>query len=104
MGAHIFFQLSSVDAQQIAMALDGGRPLAELLKNLRRRHMVIKTGYERWHEGVVPTVRETKIGFSDLYNRSRARWARKRNEVEQEIARRQSVVNRSNNEVLHDWE
>jgi hypothetical protein len=104
MGTHIFFQLSSLDAQQIAMALNGGRPLAELLKNLRRRHMVLKSGHERWHEGVVPTVRGPKVDFSDLYNRSRARWARKRSEIEQEIARRQSVVNRSRNDALHDWE
>jgi len=33
-GTHIFFQLSAADAQQIATALDGGKPLAELLKNL----------------------------------------------------------------------
>jgi hypothetical protein len=104
MGTHIFFQLSSLDAQQITIALDGGRPLAELLKNLRRRHMVIKSGYERWCEGVVPTVFESKIDSSGLYKRSRARWARKRSEIEQEIARRQSVVNQSNNQVLHDWE
>ena len=104
MGSHIFFQLSSVDAQQIAIALDGGRPLAELLKNLPRRHMVVKTGYERWREGVVPTVKEPRIDSSGLYNRSRARWARKRSEVEQEITDRQAVVSRSNNAVLHDWE
>jgi DNA helicase HerA-like ATPase len=104
MGSHIFFQLSSVDAQQIAVALDGGRPLAELLKNLPRRHMVMKTGYERWREGVVPTVEEPRIDSSDLSTRSRARWARKRDEVEQEIANRQAVVGRSTNAVLHDWE
>lgn len=103
-GTHIFFQLSSPDAQQIAPALDGGKSLAELLKNLPRRHMVIKTSYERWCEGVVPTLTEPKIDFSDLYRRCRARWARKRTDVEQEITRRQAVVSGSNNEVLHDWE
>ena len=35
---HVFFQLSSADASQIAQALDGGRPLAEQLKNLPQRH------------------------------------------------------------------
>jgi hypothetical protein len=103
-GTHIFFQLSSPDAQQIAMALDGGRMLAELLKNLPRRHMVTKTGYERWCEGVVPTIAEPKINPSDLYQRCRARWARERNEVEQEIARRQAVINQSDNQLLHVWE
>jgi hypothetical protein len=104
MGTHIFFQLSSLDAQQVGPALDGGRPLVELLKNLRRRHMVVKTGYERWREGMVPVVREPKIDVSDLYNRSRARWARRRIEIEREIAIRQSVVNQSTDEALHDWE
>jgi energy-coupling factor transporter ATP-binding protein EcfA2 len=103
-GTHIFFQLSSPDAQQIAIALDGGKSLAELLKNLPRRHMVVKTGYERWCEGVVPTLTEPKVDFSDLYQRSRARWARKRSDIEQEIARRQAVVNQSNNQSLHAWE
>src|SRR5712691_6354659 len=103
-GTHIFFQLSSPDAQQIATALDGGKSLVEYLKNLPRRHMVIKTSFERWREGVVPTVTEPKIDFSDLYCRCRARWARNRSEVEQEIARRQAVVTRSSNEILHDWE
>jgi hypothetical protein len=104
MGSHIFFQLSSLDAQQIALALDGGRSLAELLKNLRRRHMVMKNGYERWHEGVIPTVSEPKIDFSGLYNRSQARWGRKRSAIEQEIALRQSVVNQSSKDALHGWE
>jgi len=103
-GTHIFFQLSSLDAQQMAAALDGGRPLTELLKNLPRRHMVIKTGNERWCEGAVPPVEEPRTDFSDLYRRCRVRWARKRSEIEEEIARRQAVVSRSNTEILHAWE
>jgi uncharacterized protein DUF87 len=45
-GTHVFFQLSSVDAGQIAQALDGGRALAENLKNLIPRHCVVKSGAE----------------------------------------------------------
>jgi len=104
MGSHIFFQLSSPDAQQIAFALDGGRPLAELLKNLPRRHMVVKISSERWREGVVPTVERPKVDFSDLYRRSHARWARKRSDVEKEIVERQSAVATSDNQALHGWE
>ena len=33
-GTHIFFQLSSTDAEKMASALDGGKRLAEILKNL----------------------------------------------------------------------
>jgi hypothetical protein len=103
-GTHIFFQLSSLDAQQIAIALDGGKSLTELLKNLPRRHMVIKTGYERRMEGVVPVLNDRKTDFSNLYRRSRKRWARKRSDVEREIASRQIVVNQSTGDTLHDWE
>lgn len=103
-GTHIFFQLSAADAQQIAAALDGGKPLAELLKNLPRRHMVVKTGHERWREALVPQVHEPKVDPTDLYNRCRARWARKRTEIEDEIARRQAIVTRSTHEALNDWE
>ena len=103
-GTHIFFQLSSLDAQQIAMALDGGKSLTELLKNLPRRHMVIKTGYGRRMEGVVPVLNDRKTDFSDLYRRSRKRWARKRSDVEREIASRQIVVDQSTGDTLHDWE
>jgi hypothetical protein len=103
-GTHIFFQLSSSDAQQIAAALDGGKPLAELLKNLPRRHMVVKTGNERWREAVVPTVHEPKADPTDLLARSRARWARNRKDIEEEIRARQGMVSRSKTEVLNDWE
>ncbi|HEV8414590.1 MAG TPA: DUF87 domain-containing protein [Bryobacteraceae bacterium] len=103
-GTHIFFQLSSSDAQQIAAALDGGKPLAELLKNLQRRHMVVKTGNERWREAVVPTVHEPKADPKDLLARSRVRWARNRKDIEEEIRARQGMVVRGNTEVLNDWE
>jgi uncharacterized protein DUF87 len=102
-GTHIFFQLSSVDAHLVAIALDGGKPLAELLKNLPRRHIVVKTGHTRWQEARVPTVTEPKVDPSDLYSRCRARWARRRSEIEEEIRQRQTVVSRSAREALHEW-
>lgn len=101
---HVFFQLSSPDAQQIAAALDGGKPLAELLKNLPRRHMVVKSGHERWQHAVVPTVNEPKADYSDLYARCRARWAKKRTDIEAEIAKRQAGIGRTSKEALDAWE
>ena len=103
-GTHIFFQLSAPDAQQVAVALDGGKPLAELLKNLPRRHMVAKTGHERWQQARVPTVSDPKVDVTDLYNRCRARWARTRIEIEEEVRQRQATVIRSTKEALNDWE
>jgi Helicase HerA, central domain len=103
-GTHAFFQLSSVDAYQIAQALDGGKPLAERLKNLRQRHAIVKTGAERWTELVVPTVHESKADYTDLLNRSRFRWGKLRTHIERDIAKRQTVVGRSEVEALDEWE
>jgi hypothetical protein len=103
-GTHIFFQLSSGDAQQIANALDGGKPLAERLKNLPRRHIVVKSGHADWREAVVPTVTMPTADPADLYARSRARWARSRPEIETEIRARQAGITRSQKEALNDWE
>ncbi|HEY3826226.1 MAG TPA: hypothetical protein VGL82_16785, partial [Bryobacteraceae bacterium] len=103
-GSFGFFQLSGSDAQQIAAMLDGGKSLAERLKNLPRRHLIVKTVHERWCEAVVPAVRESDIDTSDLYRRSRARWARPRHEIEQEIRNRRGVARRANPEALNGWE
>jgi hypothetical protein len=103
-GTHILFQLSSADASQMASAFDGGKPLAELLKNLPRRHMVVKSGDTRWQEAVVPTVVAQKADAADLIARSQAHYARSRDAVEQDIARRQSVIGKTDSEALHDWE
>ncbi len=41
-GTHILFQLSSRDADKMAAALDGGKHLAEILKNLPQRNLVVE--------------------------------------------------------------
>lgn len=102
-GTHIFFQLSSGDAQAIAAALDGGKALAELLKHLPRRNLVLKTGHERWVQSEVPHVAQPEAAYADLYERCRQRWARRRTEIEAEIAQRQRSIS-SNSEVLDAWE
>jgi len=99
-----FFQLSAADAQQIAAMLDGGKSLAERLKNLPRRHLIFKTVHERWCEAVVPTVREPDIDSSDLYRRSLARWARPRPEIEDEIRKRREAGRPNQRETLDGWE
>jgi Fe-S cluster assembly ATPase SufC len=103
-GTHAFFQLSPQDAQQISNALDGGKQLAERLKNLPRRHLIVKTGSARRQEGIVPPLAEPKADATDLYNRCRVRWARKRSEIEEDIRRRQLAVNQSTKDAIDDWE
>jgi len=103
-GTHVFFQLSSGDADKLASAVDGGKRLAEILKNLPKRHMIVKSGSHRPQEVLVPTVAESDADYTDLYNRCRARWARRRVAIEAEIRARHQNANRGNDEVLNGWE
>ena len=103
-GSHVFFQLSSIDADKMANSLDGGKRLAELLKNLPKRYMIIKSGSHRPQEVLVPNVTDVGGDYADLYNRCRARWARRRTDIEAEIRQRQQQANRRTEEVLNDWE
>lgn len=102
-GTHVFFQLSSADAQAVAQMLDGGKSLAERLKNLPQRHFVVKSGADQWTEACVPPVRESAKSYTDLLNRSRARFARPRAEIEREIAERHRTFAKSTDEVLDGW-
>jgi hypothetical protein len=103
-GTHIFFQLSPPDAQFVAGALDGGKSLAERLKNLPFRHLIAKSGSDPLVEVAVPDLRVPNALWQDLYERSRRRWARPRKEIEAEIVTRQANIRRSGREVLDGWE
>jgi hypothetical protein len=63
-GTHVFFQLSSIDSTQVSQALDGGKSLAERLKNLPQRRCIVKSASDRWTEVEVPTVREAKTTWT----------------------------------------
>lgn len=103
-GTHVFFQLSPVDAVQIAQALDGGKSLAEHLKNLPQRHAIVKSGADRWREIAVPTVRSERVDFIDLLNRTRYTRGRVRAHIDRDIAKRQEQFTKTVDEILHDWE
>jgi len=104
-GTHILFQLSSSDAEKMASALDGGKHLAEILKNVPQRHFVIKTGHQRYAQGVVPEFAPPRIDFQDLYNRCRSRWAKRRSQVETEIRDRLRIDHgQETREVLRGWQ
>jgi hypothetical protein len=103
-GTHIFFQLSSADAGTIAQMLDGGKSLAEKLKNLPQRRFIVKSGAEHWREGLVPTVNDPRANCSDLLNRSRGLHSLPRPQVEREIAARHAALSKTTDEVLDGWE
>ncbi len=103
-GTNVFFQLSPGDAATIAQALDGGKSLAERLKNLRHRHFVVKSGADHWREGCTPTIHDPQADVADLLSRARAHHGRPRADVEAEIAERHAALIRTTDEVLHEWE
>jgi DNA helicase HerA-like ATPase len=103
-GTHVFFQLSIVDAVHAAQALDGGKSLAERLKNLPQRHCIVKSGSERCLEVEVPVVRSADIQYIDLFNRSRYTRGRVRAHIDRDIAKRQKAFERSNDHVLQEYE
>lgn len=103
-GTHILFQLSSGDADKMAAALDGGKHLAEILKNLPQRNLVVKTGHHHPARVVVPAFEPARTDYQDLYNRCRQRWARRRADVEREIRSRIRIDAAETREALYGWE
>ena len=101
--SHLCFQLSSADAATVAQMFDGGKSLAEQLKNLPQRHFILKSGADHWVEGCVPRVEEPETNYTELLRRSRARYARQRAEIERDIAERHATLTNTTHETLHDW-
>jgi hypothetical protein len=104
-GTHILFQLSSGDADKMAAALDGGKHLAEILKNLPQRNLVVKSGHQHYARVLVPSFEPPAADYQSLYNRCRTRWAKRRADVEREIRSRVRPENSvETREALHGWE
>ena len=101
---HIFFQLSSADANVATQSLDGGASLAYRLKNLPNRHAIVKSGSERWVEAEVPRVDVPKVDYTDLFNRSRFARGRVRAHIDRDIAKRDELAKAKTDDVLHAWE
>jgi type IV secretion system coupling TraD/TrwB family protein len=99
----IFFHLSPLDADRVSGFLDGGKNLAHLLKNLPHRQIVTKSRTESWKHGQVLNIRSPRADFSDLYQRSRNRWARPRKQIEAEISGRLVKTSKAKRN-LNDWE
>ena len=103
-GTHAFFQLSPSDAATVAQALDGGRSLAERLKNLPTRHFIVKSGAERWKEVAAHDVIDSRMSYADLLVRVRAQCARPHHEVEREIGERHATLHKTTDHALHEWD
>jgi hypothetical protein len=84
--------------------LDGGKPLAELLKNLPKKQFVVKSGHYPWKQVEVPNVKLEKADIHHLLERSRNHYARLRTEVEAEIQSRRPKQKQTVEEALDAWE
>ena len=103
-GTHVFFQLSSADASQVAQDLDGGTSLAYRLKNLPQRQFVVKSGSDRWLEARVPTVHDPKVDYTDLLNRSRYARGRVRAHIDRDIRKRHESVHQKTDDIINAWQ
>lgn len=102
-GSLVCFQLSAPDAQFAATALDGGKSLAERLKNLPLRHLILKSGNDPLVEAAVPEIRKPGDGWQELYERSRRRWARSRADIETEVAARRTKIGPAKRTDIDAW-
>jgi hypothetical protein len=103
-GTHVAFQLASDDSQSVAAMLGGGKPLAELLKNLPKRNFIAKSGHYPWAQVEVANVKPTVTDFGSLLERSRKHYARLRSEIEAEIHARRPQSKKTEQEELDEWE
>jgi hypothetical protein len=104
-GTQMAFQSASADAERSATAYGGGKHLAELLRNLPPRHLVVKSGHNHWQQVVVPTVKIEAADYSHLIEESRRRFALPRTEIEQQIQQRRLLGGApAASGGLHGWE
>ena len=104
-GTHVLFQLSSGDADKMAAALDGGKHLSEILKNLPPRTLIVKSGHHHYERVTVPSFEPAPTNYRDLLNRCRTRWAKRRADVEREIRSRTRIDHgQETREVLDGWQ
>lgn len=103
-GTHVYFQLSTADAQGAAQSLGGGKAISELLQNLPHRTLVLKTGSQTFRRVATCPVRPLPLDYSDLHERCQTQWCRKREEIEIEILKRRPTVKKAFAEVSDAWE
>ncbi|HEU4560915.1 MAG TPA: hypothetical protein VFS20_23895 [Longimicrobium sp.] len=94
-GTQILFQLSASDAERMGAALGGGRQLKQLLRNLSQRELVLKSGSLRHERVQVPELISPPLRTDFLLHRSNRHYARLREVIEAEIAKRQGKDKRS---------
>jgi hypothetical protein len=104
-GTHCLFQLSGPDARQFTELLNGGKGLAETLKSLPPRNLVVRSGHHRCEQVEVGTVMPARASYASLVERCHKRWGQKRSVIEADIRARVSEFRSATaEEVLDGWE
>lgn len=103
-GTHVYFQLSSADANHVAKSLGSSNAFTSQLQNLPHRTLIFKSGSGALRHVATPPVRPKPTDVTALYERVRAEWCRKRDDVETEILKRQPTVKKTFAEVADAWE
>jgi len=99
----IFFQLSPEDAAQVACDIDGGKAMAERLRRLPPRHIVVRTGQYRAQELVTPDVETVSTPADAFLAKSNSIHARLRTDIDADIRERRPSK-KTAEEALHEWE
>lgn len=102
-GTRVFFQLSPEDARHVADEIDGGKNMSEALRNLKVRHVVIKSGNFPPQQVRTPDVFTEKTSIDALLNDSNAIYARRREEINADILARRPKPD-ALKEAINEWE
>ena len=102
-GSRIFFQCSPEDSAPVAQEIDGGRTMAERLRNLPQRHAIVRSGTFRACEIVTPTITNATASTVSFLEESNRIHARRKTEIDADIlARRPKPQNQK--EVIDGWD
>lgn len=102
-GTRVFFQLSPEDAGFAAQEIDGGKAMAERLRNLQPRHAIVKSGSYAAQEIVTLNLELSHAPTDKLIHLSNSIFARRRAEVDADIRARRPKP-QVGKEAISDWE
>lgn len=102
-GTRVFFQLSPEDAAQVAQEIDGGKQMAERLRNLAPRHAIVKSGHYSAQEIAIPDVPTLNASTDEFLARSNQIHARLKSDIDADIRLRRPKPE-AGKEAIDAWD
>ena len=87
-GTRVFFQCSPEDSAQVAQEIDGGRAVAERLRNLPQRYAIVRSSSFRPCEIVTRTITNSTTSTTIILETSNRIYARRKSEIDADILAR----------------